>query len=352
MTTLILPVAGQSSRYANTLPKWLLNMPSGKMMIEEAVELMDLGKYERIVVIALKDHIDRYAEAQSLQDRFRQKISQSVELCLLEQATSCQAETIAKGIEKSNITGPFVIKDCDNKFSIDISNGNNQVAYVDMHSIEMAEARGKSYINIDDIGRIDNIVEKRIISNYFCCGAYGFESAETFLKYAMQLLSMSEDVYISHVILQMLLNKEVFYAREADNYVDWGTLSEFQDWQRKHLTIICNIDGCLIERGKSIVDPIKNRLIEKNLASLLKFKDKPHVKVILLSSREESERHLIMDFLDSNGLNVHSLIMGLPESRQVLINDFSNSKLFPSSISVNLESNSAELESILNALHR
>ena len=150
----------------------------------------------------------------------------------------------------------------------------------------------------------------------------------------------------------MLLNKEVFYAEEATNYIDWGTLSEFQDWQRKHLTIICNIDGCLFERDKYIRQADKFEIINKNLLSLLKFNNNSQIKIILLTSRDESERQSIMSYLEYKGLVIHSLIMGLPESRQILINDFSNSKLFPSSISVNLESNSTELESILNALHR
>ena len=34
MKNLILPVAGQSSRYPNMRPKWLITMPDGKLMIE------------------------------------------------------------------------------------------------------------------------------------------------------------------------------------------------------------------------------------------------------------------------------------------------------------------------------
>ena len=37
MKNLILPVAGQSSRYPNMRPKWLITMPDGKLMIEKSV---------------------------------------------------------------------------------------------------------------------------------------------------------------------------------------------------------------------------------------------------------------------------------------------------------------------------
>ena len=43
MKNLILPVAGQSSRYPNMRPKWLITMPDGKLMIEKS-ELNELNK--------------------------------------------------------------------------------------------------------------------------------------------------------------------------------------------------------------------------------------------------------------------------------------------------------------------
>ena len=37
------------------------------MMIEEAIELMDVDKYDRVVVVALKEHVDQYSELGSLE---------------------------------------------------------------------------------------------------------------------------------------------------------------------------------------------------------------------------------------------------------------------------------------------
>ena len=352
MTALLLPVAGQSSRYPGTMPKWLLTMPSSKLMLEESVEAIDLSKFERVIVIALQEHISEYSKEKELLDRLKSTLSEKIELCVLASPTTCQAQTILEAIIQKSISGPIVIKDCDNKFSIDMTDGINVVGYVNMHSIQMAEASSKSYINIDDIGRIDNIVEKQIISNYFCCGAYGFASAEQFLEATRQLLEYSEDVYISHVILHLLLANEVFYAREAHDYTDWGTLKEFQDWQRKYLSIICNLDGCLLEKDAKISGKKKMHFLEENLRSLKKLSNDPFMNIILLTSRPESERGDIMRVCYEQELKIHSLIMGLPQSRQILINDFSSSKLYPSSISANLITNSTELEPIINSLLR
>ena len=45
MINLILPVAGQSSRYPNMRPKWLITLPDGKLMIEKSVENFNLKLY-------------------------------------------------------------------------------------------------------------------------------------------------------------------------------------------------------------------------------------------------------------------------------------------------------------------
>lgn len=66
MKSLILPVSGKSSRYPGMRPKWLLTMPDGKLMIEKCVELLDLTKFSRIIVIALSEHVNKYSSNQIL----------------------------------------------------------------------------------------------------------------------------------------------------------------------------------------------------------------------------------------------------------------------------------------------
>ncbi len=60
MFTLILPVAGRSSRFPNMRPKWLLTMPDGKLMIEKSVEQIDLAVFDRVVIVCLKEHLEKY----------------------------------------------------------------------------------------------------------------------------------------------------------------------------------------------------------------------------------------------------------------------------------------------------
>ena len=56
MKILLLPVAGQSARYPGMRPKWLLTMPNGKLMIEQSVSKINCKIFDKIYIIALKDH--------------------------------------------------------------------------------------------------------------------------------------------------------------------------------------------------------------------------------------------------------------------------------------------------------
>ena len=35
----------------------------------------------------------------------------------------------------------------------------------------------------------------------------------------------------------MMLNKNIFKSKEVTNYVDWGTVREFRNFQRKHISL-------------------------------------------------------------------------------------------------------------------
>ena len=63
---LILPVAGQSSRYPNMRPKWLITLPDGKLMIEKSVENFNLKIFKKIYIVVLKEHIKKYVEKKIL----------------------------------------------------------------------------------------------------------------------------------------------------------------------------------------------------------------------------------------------------------------------------------------------
>ena len=57
MRTLIIPCAGKSSRFTTKLPKWLLEHPSGNLMVFESLLGLPLDTFDRIIIVALKRHL-------------------------------------------------------------------------------------------------------------------------------------------------------------------------------------------------------------------------------------------------------------------------------------------------------
>ena len=73
MKTLLLPVAGKSARYPGMRPKWLLTMPNGKLMIEQSISKLNCNKFDKIYVIALKEHLDKYVIKKKTFSKFKKK---------------------------------------------------------------------------------------------------------------------------------------------------------------------------------------------------------------------------------------------------------------------------------------
>lgn len=351
MTTLILPVAGQSSRFPGMRPKWLLTMPCGALMIEKSVSKLDMKCFGRIVIVCLAEHIKKFVDFQKLKARINSSLSVNVDWVVLEQGTSSQSETIIAAIEKAEISGPIYIKDCDNEFCSEIT-GDNQISVIDLNSVDLIDAKNKSYVQTNELYDVINIVEKRVISNFFCCGGYGFEDAATFQSHFRRVAhSSSNEIYVSHVIYDMIASGVNFVATEASNYVDWGTKSEYLSYTQHFITVFCDLDGVLFENGSAFgktgwdTDPI-----HQNITALKKLKDAGRLHLIITTSRPEAERERTIDSLKKMGLEPDGAIFDLPHSRRYLVNDFANTNPYPSALAINLERNSTKLESLFSLI--
>jgi len=347
--TLLLPVAGRSSRFPGMRPKWLLTMPDGKLMIEKAISLLDISKFDRVVIIALKEHIDKYLSQKGLNEILEGMGHPQIDLCILDEPTNSQSETIACAIKRCAISGSIFIKDCDNMFYSDF-NGGNEVSVVDLNKTDLIDAKNKSYVELNSLGGITNIVEKQVISNYFCCGGYGFSSAENFIEHYSRIDALGE-IYISNVIYSMLMGGAVFMINPAKNYVDWGTLREYRHYNRSFLTIFCDVDGVILNNGSKF-GPVgwSTAPIVENLEIIKKMKDQGRLYLVITSSRPEVEKIYIAESLNRFGIIADQYVMGLPHTRRILVNDFSLTNPYPTAVAINLERDSKLLSSILGSV--
>lgn len=345
---LIVPMAGMSSRFPDLRPKWMLTHPSGKFMAIEAITRLNLEDFDKIYFVCQQDHQDRYQFLQGFKEELADlDLDSKTEFIFLDGPTRDQPETVKLAIERGGITGPIVIKDSDNQFAVTHKPGN-YVCYADLNKSGLIKPSNKSYLTSDKSGYIANIVEKSVISPYFCVGGYSFASAEEFVS-TLDSLSTDSDRYISHIIFQLILDGSKFQGIEVEGYHDWGTVEDWDRFKRSYATLFVDIDGTLVKNSSAHFPPYigNTEPLGANIGILQRLHKSGKFQIILTTSRPEKYREVTEEQMEREGIPYDRLIMGLFHSKRIIINDYSKSNPFKSCDSINLRRDSSELEEIL-----
>jgi len=345
---LILPIAGESSRFPNMRPKWMLTHPSGKLMLLESISGLNVEDFDSVYAVALQHHEDKYSFSAGLTKAFKE-IYPNIDfnLILLGSPTRSQPETVYQAIKLANITGAICVKDCDNFFKIDVK-PLNFISFSSLENNQSINASNKSYIEINEHGLITNIVEKKVISPYFCTGAYGFADATTYVKYYERCNDI-ENLYISHIMFSMLLDDISIVHVESKEYKDWGTIEDWQKYTRSYKTLFVDIDGVLVENSSKYFSPSwgESGPLEENVKTINDLFDSGKGQIILTTARAEEYRDKTLKQLNKIGLRYHKIVFGLMHAQRIVINDFSATNPYPSCLSLNVERNSQTLKRML-----
>lgn len=352
MNTLIVPCAGKSNRFPNMKPKWLLTHPDGELMIQKALAGLDLKIFDRIIITIVKPHCEEY-EADTILKQVFEK-NKKIEICILDDFTKSASETVYLTLEKMKVNGAFVVKDSDNYVACDIPEKiKNSIVGYDLHKHpDISNVPGKSFLIINEQNIIQDIIEKKVVSNVICLGVYIFEDASLFKNAYLELMkkNMQGEMFISHVISYILSKRnQVFEAIMASGYEDWGTITEWKDVQKRYRTYFVDFDGVLIKNsGKyGIVNwSNNNTFLTANVKSVKKLQNEG-AQIIITTSRSEEYRKDLEEKLSDLGIKPYSILMGLNHSARVLINDFAPTNPYPSGIAITLPRNS-EIEEYLS----
>lgn len=337
---------GKSTRFPNLRPKWMLTHPFGGFMATEALKGLNLSEFSTIYFVVHKQHeIDYRFSNAFIQEVKQLNDSVNVEMVWLEEQTNSQPETVYTCIKQKNITGSILVKDSDNFFITDLTTDGNCVCYFDLNDGNQFNARNKSYIQLDNNGYISNIVEKKIISSTFSVGGYGFSSAETFCEYFNKLNHLTSEIYMSNIIFEMLLDDHKFVGIKTSKYEDWGTLDEWNRYKKDFKTLFVDLDGTLISNTSPKMFPFVGSGVplEKNIKLLQKLYQTQKVKIIITTARPEKYRELTEKELSKHNIPYDNLLMELPHSERIIINDFAGSNPFPSCTAINIQRNSNTL---------
>ena len=341
---------GKSTRFPNLRPKWMLTHPNGGFMAIEAIKGLNLSTFDTIYFVTHQKYEDQYQFVEG----FRQEIKKmnykiNIEFVLLKEQTNSQPETVYECIRKMNITGFILVKDSDNFFIAKIDDNNNGVCYYDLNDGDEFNARNKSYIQFDKNGLIENIVEKKIVSSTFSVGGYAFKSAQEFCSYFEKVKEVSEEIYISNIIFEMLLDGHAFVGIKTERYEDWGTLQEWNKFKKTFKTLFIDLDGVLIENTSHKMAPFmgSGTPLSENIKFLRELYDTGRVMVIIVTARPDEYRTQTELELYKHGIPCDYLLMNLPHAQRIVINDFANSNPFPACSAVNLQRNSDNLREYL-----
>ena len=221
MMTLIVPIAANNDDYAHKLPQPFRLDDEGMMYCVRAITGLPLDQMDNIYFVVLRDHDERFMLNEQLMMQFRRHHLANAHVTILDEPTGSQAETVARAIELNGITGMVFIKDADCYFTADEILPQNGVAIYALENLPIVDPQHKSYVAVDDMFYVTNIIEKRVVSRFFSAGGYCFEDSAEFCRYYERLKEYSP-LYLSHIIYSMLLDKKIFRPIEIDDYQDWS----------------------------------------------------------------------------------------------------------------------------------
>lgn len=345
---LIVPMAGRSSRFPGIRPKWMLTHPNGNFMAVEAIKGFNLGIFEKIFFVYLKEHEDEYHFLKGFYEELEdQKLIKKTQTIELDKPTKDQPETVYQAIKRASIKGPIFIKDSDNRFTAHIRPGNS-ICYFDLNTAGLIKPKNKSYILIDDFGQASNIIEKQVISPFFCVGGYGFEDADLFCQ-ILGNLNLGDERYISNIIYQCMLEGKTFQTTLVKNYDDWGTIEDWNNYKRSFATLFVDLDGVICKHSSSHFPPHYGETgpIQENLDILRQLSATGKFQIIITTARSEQYRKITEKQLFEFNLSYEYLLMGMLHSKRVIINDYGKSNPYKSCDAINLKRNSTELKDIL-----
>lgn len=217
--TLIMPIAANKPEYATRIPRVFLIAEDGVMHCIRALKSLDLSRFHHIYITILRHLDEQYALTERLLLQFRINGITNAEIVVLDEPTDSQPETIYRTILQKQIQGSVFIKDADCSFFGEAATGN-AIAIHPLEQLDWVNPKNKSYVSVDDMYYITNIIEKRIVSHYFSAGGYSFADAATYCRY-YERLRHQHGLYLSHIIYSMLLEGHTFRPVLTKEYVDF-----------------------------------------------------------------------------------------------------------------------------------
>lgn len=344
---IVVPAAGLSTRFSGHRPKYLLYDYKNELMLKNAVKQF-IDTEHHITIGILNEHDEKFNASSHIFNAIP-----GCTIVLLKEKTKGPADTVYQILDKIDGDKPFLVKDCDSYFNHNYANTNlSDPNYICTSNIKEHEVlkklSSKSFVRYNDQDIITDIVEKQVVSDTFCVGGYKFNSMQKYKETFEKLSARTDEIYVSHVIQDMLMQGETFVTNPVRDYVDVGTQSDWEEFNNKPV-VFCDIDGTLIKAQSRFgnynydSDPI---VLEGNYNRIMEYHTKG-AQIIFTTAREETYFHSTKRMLEGLGFVNCLLIMGLNNSARILINDYNDANPYPRAIAYNIKRDHDNLKDIM-----
>ena len=219
--SLIVPLAGYNPEINRELPHVFDTGNHGSFLCVDAIRGLNLNAFDKVYYVLLSSLEKQFQICDQLRQQLFSLGLEQVEIVLLTKPTRSQPETIYQTVQECGITGSIFVKDPDGYFKAEIYPYNGVTTYP-LENMALVDPKNKSYVSVDDMYCITNIIEKKVIGNLFNAGGYVFEDAVQYCQY-YKPLEHHNRLYLSHIIYSMLLDKAIFRPIPVNDYEDWGT---------------------------------------------------------------------------------------------------------------------------------
>jgi HAD superfamily hydrolase (TIGR01509 family) len=218
----LIPMAGAGSRFAQagfTFPKPLIDV-RGKPMIQVVVENLNIDAH--YIFIVQKEHYEKYNLKHLLS-----LISPNCDIIQtdgLTEGAACTTLLAEKLIDKDV---PLLIANSDQFLEWN----SNECLYsfgadnIDGGIITFKSTHPKwSFVKLDNFGFVEEVAEKKPISNLATAGIYYWKQGSDYVKYAKQMISKNirtnNEFYVCPVFNEAIQEGKIFKIKNADAM--WG----------------------------------------------------------------------------------------------------------------------------------
>jgi len=265
----------------------------GKHLIEYIIESIPCNE----IYIIYNEQLDQYNFRQIVLNKFKLHQFYFSSVSFL---TRGAVETALIGIqkmptEKINNGEPIVFIDNDNihtfpDLSIDIK--THFICYGKDY-----KKTNYSFIQINEQNLINNIEEKVKISDFFCCGLYGFKDAQSFIKIANKLIDLNmktkQEFYFSQLYKLLIQKREPIQPIYVNETKHLGTYQEIEQSpviSTKKMRICFDLDNTLVTYPEIPGDYSTVKPIKKMIDLLHFFKKQGHEIIIYTARRMETHK--------------------------------------------------------------